>query len=95
VADTFSDLPDALVRDLLAQATPVAERVSTHLNRLRQARGSIRQHIQAEGLIARKADLDVPRALRRSTSVQRQPWPSKARLKRRAATGRNLITECG
>jgi len=61
VADTFSDLPDALVRDLLAQATPVAERVSTHLNRLRQARGSIRQHIQAEGLIARKADLDVPR----------------------------------
>lgn len=61
MADTFSDLPDALVRDLLAQATPVAERVSTHLNRLRQARGSIRQHIQAEGLIARKADLDVPR----------------------------------
>jgi hypothetical protein len=61
VADTFSDLPDALVRDLLAQATPVAERVSTHLNRLRQARGSIRQRVQSEGLIARKADLDVPR----------------------------------
>lgn len=61
MADTFSDLPDALVRDLLAQATPVAERVSTHLNRLRQARGAIRQRIQAEGLIGRKADLDVPR----------------------------------
>lgn len=61
MADTFSDLPDALVRDLLAQATPVAERVSTHLNRLRQARGSIRQRVQSEGLIARKADLDVPR----------------------------------
>lgn len=61
MADTFSDLPDALVRDLLAQATPVAERVSTHLNRLRQARGSIRQRVQSERLIARKADLDVPR----------------------------------
>lgn len=61
MADTFSDLPDALVRDLLAQAVPVADRVSTHLNRLRRARGSIRQHVQSEGLIARKADLDVPR----------------------------------
>jgi hypothetical protein len=61
VADTFSDLPDALVRDLLAQATPVAERVSTHLNRLREARGLIRERVQSEGLIARKADLDVPR----------------------------------
>ncbi len=61
MADTFSDLPDALVRDLLAQATPVAERVSTHLNRLREARSSIRQRVQSEGLIARKADLDVPR----------------------------------
>jgi hypothetical protein len=61
VADTFSDLPDALVRDLLAHATPVAERVSTHLNRLRQARSTLRQHIHSQGLIARKADLDVPR----------------------------------
>ncbi len=61
MADTFSDLPDALVRDLLAQAMPVAERVSTHLNRLWQARDSIRQRVQSEGLIARKADLDVPR----------------------------------
>jgi len=61
VAETFSDLPDALVRDLLARATPVAERVSTHLNRLRQARGSIRQRVQLAGLIAHKADLDVPR----------------------------------
>ncbi len=61
MADAFSDLPDALVRDLLAQATPVAERVSAHLNNLRQARDPIRQRIQAEGLIGRKADLDVPR----------------------------------
>lgn len=61
MGDTFSDLPDALVRDLLAQATPVAEKVSTHLNSLRQARGSIRQGVQSAGLIARKADLDVTR----------------------------------
>ncbi|MEF3169228.1 MAG: DNA double-strand break repair nuclease NurA [Deltaproteobacteria bacterium] len=61
MGDTFSDLPDALVRDLLAQATPVAKRVSTHLNRLRQARGTIRQRVQSAGLIARKADLDVTR----------------------------------
>ena len=61
MADTFSDLPDALVRDLLAQASPVAERMSTHLNRLQQARGPIRQHIQSQGFIKRKADLDVPR----------------------------------
>jgi hypothetical protein len=61
VGDSFSDLPDALVRDLLAQATPVAERVSTHLNRLRQARGSIRERVQSVGLIARKADLDITR----------------------------------
>ena len=61
MADTFSDLPDALVRDLLAQATPVAERVSAHLTQLRQARNTLRQQVQSKRLIARKADLDVPR----------------------------------
>jgi len=61
VGDTFSDLPDALVRDLLAQATPVAEKVSAHLNLLREARGDLRQRVQSKGLIARKADLEVPR----------------------------------
>ncbi len=61
MGDTFSDLPDALVRDLLAQATPVAEQVSAHLSRLRRARSTIRQRVQSAGLIARKADLDVTR----------------------------------
>lgn len=61
MGDTFSDLPDALVRDLLTQAIPVAVRVSTQLKRLQQARGDIRQRIQSAGLIARKADLDVTR----------------------------------
>ena len=59
--DTFSDLPDALVRDLLAQAGSIAERVSSHLIRLRQARSSLRERAQTEKLIARKADLDVSR----------------------------------
>lgn len=59
--DTFADLPDALVRDLLAQAGSVAERVSSNLIRLRQARESMRQRAQSEKLVARKADLDVTR----------------------------------
>jgi hypothetical protein len=59
--DTFADLPDALVRDLLAQAASVAERVSSHLMRLRKARDPMRQRAQSQGLIARKADLDVTR----------------------------------
>jgi hypothetical protein len=61
MADTFSDLPDALVRDILAQASPVAEKVSDYLGRLRKSRDSIRNCVQAKGLIARKADLDVTR----------------------------------
>jgi hypothetical protein len=59
--DTFADLPDALVRDLLAQAGTVAERVSSGLLRLGQARDSMRRQAQSEDLIARKADLDVTR----------------------------------
>lgn len=61
MGDTFSDLPDALVHDLLAKAVPVAEKVSSHLNTLWQARNSIREQIQTTDLIGRKADLDVPR----------------------------------
>lgn len=61
MSDTFSDLPDALVRDLLAKALPVAERVSSHLNILRESRNLIREKVQAGNLIGRKADLDVPR----------------------------------
>lgn len=59
--DTFSDLPDALVRDLLAQAIPVAEKVSNHLNTLWEARQPLRAQAQAGNFIRRKADLDVPR----------------------------------
>jgi hypothetical protein len=59
--DTFSDLPDALVRDLLAQASQVGNQVSAHLNELQTARNSLRERAQSNGIIARKADLDVTR----------------------------------
>ena len=59
--DAFSDLPDALVRDLLSQATPIAEKVSSNLNALRSARAIIRDRIRSENLIGRKADLEVTR----------------------------------
>src|SRR2546429_5555650 len=59
--DSFADLPDALVRDLLAKATPVAEGVARNLNSLRKAKPEMRNEAQRGGLIRRKADLDVPR----------------------------------
>ena len=59
--DTFADLPDALVRDLLAKATPVAERVSANLKALRDARARLCSEAQNHELVCRKADLDVPR----------------------------------
>ncbi|MGD1042259.1 MAG: DNA double-strand break repair nuclease NurA [Sedimentisphaerales bacterium] len=59
--DTFADLPDALVRDLLAKATPVAESVSANLKALRDARTRLCSEAQKHGLVCRKADLDVPR----------------------------------
>lgn len=59
--NTFADLPDALVRDLLAKATPVATAVSDNLRLLGSQRAPLRSEAQASGLICRKADLDVPR----------------------------------
>jgi hypothetical protein len=59
--DAFSDLPDALVRDLLAQASQVGSQVSTHLNQLQTARDSLRERAHSNGIICRKSDLDVPR----------------------------------
>ena len=59
--DSFADLPDALVRDLLAKATPVAEGVARNLNALREGRPAMRSNARNRGLIRRKADLDVPR----------------------------------
>lgn len=59
--ETFADLPDALVRDILAKAVPVAEGVVSTLSELQGQRTQIREEAERNGLIRRKADLDVPR----------------------------------
>jgi len=59
--EAFADLPDALVRDLLAKALPVAEGVSQNLKALRDAHALLHSEARNHGLICRKADLDVPR----------------------------------
>lgn len=61
MVNTFSDLPDALVRDLLTEASPLAERVSDHLGKIRISRDALRQAVNSSDLIKRKADLDVTR----------------------------------
>jgi hypothetical protein len=61
MTDTFADLPDALVRDLLATAIPVAEGVAENLRRLRGDRERLIAEARRQGLIMRKADLDIPR----------------------------------
>jgi hypothetical protein len=59
--EPFADLPDALVRDLLAKCEAVASGVSKGLATLREAKPDLRASAQERGLIKRKADLDVPR----------------------------------
>lgn len=57
--DAFSDLPDALVKDLLDNAIPVADNVKRRLEDLSRQKASYR--FTAREIISRKADLDVPR----------------------------------
>jgi len=59
--EAFADLPDALVRDLLAVAIPVAEGVAENLQVLREARDRLSSEATRHNLICKKADLDVPR----------------------------------
>jgi len=61
MTDTFSDLPDALVRDLLKQAIPVAKSVEKRLAELKERKSQIRAAAENRGLIRNKADLDVSR----------------------------------
>lgn len=61
MGETFSDLPDALVRDLLAAAAPLAAEVKARFDSLKLSRAGRRRDAQTIGLIRRKADLDVPR----------------------------------
>ncbi len=59
--ETFSDLPDALVRDLLAATGSVADEVKSRFESLRASRRQLREAANTGNLIRRKADLDVPR----------------------------------
>lgn len=59
--DTFSDLPDALVQDLLKQAIPVAKSVEKRLVALKERKSQIRAAVESGGLIQKKTDLDVAR----------------------------------
>ena len=59
--DTFADLPDALVRDLLAKALPIAGSVLQNVEALRVQKGALRADALCQKLILRKADLDVVR----------------------------------
>jgi len=59
--DTFADLPDALVRELLQLAEPKGVQVAANLKILYQERSNLREQAERADLIRRQADLDVPR----------------------------------
>ena len=61
MADTFSDLPDALVRDLLSMAIPIGDAVRERMERLRSSRDHVREAGKNQRMICQKADLDVTR----------------------------------
>jgi hypothetical protein len=60
-SEPFADLPDALVRDLLAVAIPVGDSVRQRIERLRESAGAYREQAKQQGLVKRKADLERPR----------------------------------
>lgn len=60
-SEPFADLPDALVRDLLAVAIPVGDSVRERIERLRESTASYREQAKQAGLVKRKADLERPR----------------------------------
>ena len=57
----FSDLPDALVKDLLDKAIPIGDAVHKRMERLESQKVKIREAAKNKKLILRKADLDVVR----------------------------------
>src|SRR5487761_147556 len=59
--DTFADLPDALVRDLLAKALPIAGSVLQNVEALRHQKAGLRADAMSKSLVLRKADLDIVR----------------------------------
>jgi hypothetical protein len=53
MVDAFSDLPDALVRDLLNQAVPIGDLVRARMERLRSSRDQVRNTAKSQKLIYR------------------------------------------
>jgi len=56
----FADLPDAMVRDLLERAEPVATQICQYVEALRKVTHGLRQMAEDSGLVCRKRDLDLP-----------------------------------
>ena len=52
--DTFADLPDALVRDLLARALPIASSVLKNVEALRLQKGLLRNDAVEKNLYSEK-----------------------------------------
>lgn len=61
MTEAFSDLPDALVRDLLSKAVPIGDAVRERMERLRLSRDDVRNTARSLKMIRRKADLDITR----------------------------------
>lgn len=57
--ESFSDLPDALVRDLLDSAVPISEEAKNRFNLLRASRDELRRSVQQDSLVRRKSDLEI------------------------------------
>ena len=61
MTESFSDLPDALVRDLLEAAVPVAEAAKVRFDELHASRDALRESAWQAQLVRRKADLELTR----------------------------------
>ncbi len=59
--ETFADLPDALVRDLLHQADRLGGRVHDSISALALNKGELRARARDQKLLLQRADLDVVR----------------------------------
>ena len=59
--ESFADLPDALVQDLLNAATPLAGKVSSDFSDLLAFQKNLIHAAHENGLVRRKADLEVTR----------------------------------
>ena len=59
--ESFSDLPDALVQDLLKSAIPISEEAKNRFNILRASREELRRSVQQISLVRRRSDLEITR----------------------------------